>query len=1567
VTAQSEFKHYAFIIGDVDEDTPDAPAFVEGTLDGDLEIEQHATITTAYTIQIPEDFDITKPLGTLIANDPDRDDRVTLELVALDTTNLDDFGILSGANPNRVATIGDFMKIEDNQLFFTRTLNYEDAANNDEPAGIRRYRLELRSSSVGDSPRHAEVTLTFVVGNVDESMPMFTFTDPDDDSALTGTADSPYDYDATGEEAGTTLFSYAYSDDTDRGHTYGDLELDVMHTDDSEANDRFTFGNDDVIVTTPSELINGVYTFTFTLPANNDDEDYSDATGTFVVEVAGATPAGPMPPTDPAYTVFTGDISTLSVMGMVMDDADTLLMPESAEGGNRLITLASRGSNPTIAITEQASYMLDGTKSVIAENQPFMLKASASDGDPDTLMVADGVMFDFDDRGKTPDLYSVTYRATHNQAGEDLMSESVTFFIAVDPIVDEEPTRFELQVNSALAEGDIRVSGGRYKYLVSDDIAYADADKPVLLNSFMLISGDYVLNDDGDEYVRDDAPAATYMQVKLDSVDGDGARTAITPPFLLYDETGGGLVLQRALTTDDRRNYILTLKATLTGTEITKNFEVAFSVVDPDANAIPIQPTFAVASAASASVAMITTKDGFDASFTIVEDIPVNTMIGMLSSSDADGDDITYEITSITPYDKDGMEVTLTPAESNRFSLDTDTVKVTLAFDAENSDGVAGYSVKVTAADEEDASEATTLSFDIKDVNDNNPTTPTFTATEGLTATATSITIPEDYATDRNIATLMATDADVSDEVSFEVSVSSVARSGGTKTPISSNPPFVAVKGGNSYFLRVASANVLDYDAEDAPRMYELSIKSSDGSKESSDSLTLTINLSNVNEHTPTLSATAAGDRFKYDVGDHNDDDAATYDILESHPQDLGIVALVPSDEDADADLTLKISEVIITGQYGTANSSTGNEFAIKEGIGDVADSLVSKVDFDFEDNSRRVYTVVLVVADGTGDDAKMAMDSVEINITNDAADGDVILPIASLSSAEGVENDTEKIVIGDLIARSGNSDTLKSVVLGGDDADVFELIDPRSSGQITDLANFGDVPDTTITLTLQTKAGIDLDVANPKTSYSIDVTVTDRGMKDNMRTFPFTIKITTENDEIPTRPTSFMKLPNAPLIVDNSKADTVIYAINKDVSAKVGLFTMTTTDGDLPADDKLMLRIKGVQSVTLGSDNELDADDAVADVAEAMWPVVVVPQSGTMATDTIKRRGGVVLSADAWYRIAVEAYDGDNASAKDTVFYLYINNKPSINITALVLSKPENEGSAVVFGDISATPADANTVFSLSGADAALFELVDTDPVAAGTKVLQSKAAGLDYENKASYAVVVEVNDGKPGGPTTQALTLMVTNVDDEKPTLSFAVESGSGLTGTAPTFTLASSAEAGDLGTFSATDPDNIDGTTFTYDLKTLTSYTTTSGTDGATVVPAGDGRHFTVDGDKLKRSGAVIAETVKRFVMVLTVSDGTNTSDEVTYTINISVLPTLSALTTDLAISIYPNPVEDRLYVKGIGAAQVEVYNLKGELLMQTYSPMVNVSILPQGYYLLLVRNAEGVAKVEPFVKK
>ena len=149
-------------------------------------------------------------------------------------------------------------------------------------------------------------------------------------------------------------------------------------------------------------------------------------------------------------------------------------------------------------------------------------------------------------------------------------------------------------------------------------------------------------------------------------------------------------------------------------------------------------------------------------------------------------------------------------------------------------------------------------------------------------------------------------------------------------------------------------------------------------------------------------------------------------------------------------------------------------------------------------------------------------------------------------------------------------------------------------------------------------------------------------------------------------------------------------------------------------------------------------------------------------------------------YTATVTATDGSNSTTQDiTVNVTDVNDNAPVFTSSATFSAAENQ---TAIDTVTATDADGDSVtFTVSGSELAI--------TSAG---VLSFASAPDYETKASYTATVTASDGT--NTTTQAITVNVTNINDNSPVFT----SGA-------TFSAAENQTS--IGTVTATDADSGD----------------------------------------------------------------------------------------------------------------------------------------------------------------
>ena len=272
----------------------------------------------------------------------------------------------------------------------------------------------------------------------------------------------------------------------------------------------------------------------------------------------------------------------------------------------------------------------------------------------------------------------------------------------------------------------------------------------------------------------------------------------------------------------------------------------------------------------------------------------------------------------------------------------------------------------------------------------------------------------------------------------------------------------------------------------------------------------------------------------------------------------------------------------------------------------------------------------------------------------------------------------------------------------------------------------------------LKTKTNVDLDFETQFT-YKVTVEVT-----DSIATATIDVAITiTDENEAPTFPAA---------------TDTRSLGENTAAGENIGAAITAT---DLDSGDTL------TYSIDATADAVFDIDDT----------------SGQLKTEA-----ALDYESTTSHTVIVTATDSGNLTDTITVTIniTNINEAPTFPTTTDVTldiaentSAGENIGDAVAATDpdVTSTNIDANP--ATSNPDVLVYSLVDADDPNADaaafaiddeTGQLETKAS-LDYENKASYTVMVKVSDGTLSDTITVTITII--DVDDTKPTVSIDASS--------------------------------------------------------------------------------------------------------------------------------------------------------------------------------------------------
>ena len=696
--------------------------------------------------------------------------------------------------------------------------------------------------------------------------------------------------------------------------------------------------------------------------------------------------------------------------------------------------------------------------------------------------------------------------------------------------------------------------------------------------------------------------------------------------------------------------------------------------------------------------------------------------------------------------------------------------------------------------------------------------------TEGTTATRT---VAENTAASVNIGTAVAaTDAD-NDTLTYTL--------GGTDAAAFS---IVRTSG------QLQTSAALDFETKNS---YSVTVDASDG-KGGSDSITITINVTDVNE-APVFSQ---GTRATLAVAEHA-----------APGTNIG-VAFTATDPDSGDILTYSLRR------------SDKDSFSIDPDTG----QLQTRVPLDYETKNSYNDLAVRVTDSGGLIDAII----VTINITDVNKNKDPVFTDGSSATRAVAENTSSEQNIGIAVsATDADNDTL-TYGLSGTDADSFSIV--STSGQ------------------LQTSAALDFETKN---SYSVTVDVSDGN--GGSTSIPVTISVT-EVNEAPSFPTQRATRSVAENTASGQAIGDPFQAKDPD-NGDILTYSLRRSDKDSfsidPSTGQLQTRA-ALDYETKNSYNDLAVrvtdsgglTDAiivtinVTDVNENRSPVFtdgsattryVAENTGSgqdigsavSATDPdndtltytlggadaasfgingtngqLQTNAALNYESDASYSVIVSVSDskGGSDSISVTINVTDVNEAPAFKQSSLTRSVPENTGSGTSLGNaLDVSDPDRNTLsYTLGGPDATSFSFDST------TRRLQTSTA-LDYETKTSYSVTVSVSDGS----LTDTITITV-NVADVNEAPSFT--EGSSATRAIAENT-ASETNIGSA--VAATDPDD-DPLTYTL-----------GGADAAS---------FSINGTngQLQTKAALDYETQTAYTVTITVSD-TKLTDTIDVTINVT----------------------------------------------------------------------------------
>ena len=1094
---------------------------------------------------------------------------------------------------------------------------------------------------------------------------------------------------------------------------------------------------------------------------------------------------------------------------------------------------------------------------------------SATDADDDTLTYSlggtDATSFSIDSSSgqlrtsaaldyETTSSYSVTISVSDGKGGSDTIAVTINV-TDVDEVTNSAPVFTDGDSTTRpIAEN---TSSG---VDIGNAVSATDADNDTLSYSLGGTDADSFSIDSSSGQVRTSASLDYETQssytITMTVSDGNGGSDSITVTINVTDvdeATNSAPVF-----TDGDSTTRSTAENTSSGVDIgsvvsatdADNDTLTYSLGGADASSFSIDSTTGqVRTSASLDyetqssyTITMTVSDGNGGSDSITVTINVTDVDEATNSAPVftDGDSTTRSVAentssgvdigsvvSATDADDDTLSYSLGGTDAASFSIDSSSgqLRTSAALDYETK---TSYTVTITVSDGNDGTDSITVTINVTDI-DEKPANNAPAFTEG---SSTTRSIAENTASNTNIGSAVgATDAD-DDTLTYSL--------GGTDAASFSI---------NTATGQLRTSAALDFETKKSNTVTVSVFDGNDGT----DSITVTINITNVNE-APVFTAGTS----------------TTRSIAENASAGINIGSVV-SATDVDSE---------------TLTYTLGGTDAASFDIESTSGQLKTKAALDYE--TKTSYSVTITVSDGSLTDSI----AVTINVRDlDETPSNVAPVFTDGESATRTiaENSAANTNIGSAIAATDADSKTLAYLLSGTDASSFTI--DSTSGQ------------------LKTSGELNYEV---KTIYTVTVTVSDGSLTDEITV---TINVTNVNEapvfagesitrEVAENTEAGTNLGSVVTATDPDANDTLTYSLSGTDAAS---FDIVSTSGQLQTKAALDYETKTSYTVTVTATDAGNATDTitvtinVTDVNENRAPTFAsetatrsidentgagvnigdaVAATDPDTDDTLEYTLGgtdaasfdigstngqlrtkAVLDYETKdsYSVMVSVSDGnggtDSIAVTINVKDVHENTAPAFSSETETRSIDENTGAGVNIGDaVAATDPDTDDTleYSLGGTDTASFDIGSTNGQ------LRTKAA-LDYETKDAYSVTVSVSDGN-GGKDSIAVTINVKDVHEN----------------TAPSFASDSTTRSIDENTgagvnigdaIAATDPDTDD--TLEYSL---------GGTDAASFdIGSTNGQ--------LRTKAALDYETKDSYSVTVSVSDGNGGTDSIAVTINVN----------------------------------------------------------------------------------
>ncbi|WP_286757343.1 BspA family leucine-rich repeat surface protein, partial [Roseivirga sp. UBA838] len=583
--------------------------------------------------------------------------------------------------------------------------------------------------------------------------------------------------------------------------------------------------------------------------------------------------------------------------------------------------------------------------------------------------------------------------------------------------------------------------------------------------------------------------------------------------------------------------------------------------------------------------------------------------------------------------------------------------------------------------------------------------------------------------------------------------------------------------------------------------------------------------------------------------------------------QSFTITPTADSSVESDETLTVSMSNLVTD----AANTVTITDEATITILND--DVPVVSFNTTAESSTESVTSSSIVV---NLDQAGLSAATVDYTVTGTATGGGVDYTLANgtLSFAAGELSKTIDLTIVDDALIEENETVVitlsnaSGASLGTNTVFTYTIVNNDAQVTIEDVSQFEDGESFLITATLEgtIEGGFTVDLSTADGTATVadgdytavsGATLTFSGTDGETQQLDIALGVDSklEADETFTVSLSNLAGTTANVVI----TDQAVLTIKNDDAAAVTLADASGNEGD------------GAITVTATLDNavqggftvEVNTADGTATLTDSDYTAVAgktltfAGTAGETQTFTVTPTNDLIIEANETLTVSmsklstalgVDITDGATVTIVNDDF----NNFPT-DITLSATSIAENNALDAAIGTLTTTDADAgntHTYALVSGAG-------DTDNASftVDGSTLKTNNISFNFEDKASYSVRIETNDGE-GGTFAKAFEITVTNVNEAPFTLSLT------------NATIEEADEAQEVGQLMSLDPDN--GDTFTYSLV------------------AGDGdadnAQFAISGNTLSTAGAIDFEDGASRSIRVQVADAGGLTFEQTFSITI-----------------------------------------------------------------------------------